>query len=74
MHDTTAPLYEASDLAALDFDPFLREAAQAAPVIRIRLPHGAPGECWLATRHDAVRFVTSDPGSVATSSADRCPA
>lgn len=61
MRDTTAPLYEASDLAALDFDPFLREAAQAAPVIRIRLPHGAPGECWLATRHDAVRFVTSDP-------------
>ncbi|WP_406179764.1 cytochrome P450 [Streptomyces sp. NBC_01006] len=60
MHDGTAPLYEASDLAALDFDPFLREALQAGPVIRIRLPHGAPGECWLATRHDAVRFVTSD--------------
>ncbi|MFE6847581.1 cytochrome P450 [Streptomyces sp. NPDC057686] len=48
-------------MAALDFDPFLREAAQAAPVIRIRLPHGAPGECWLASRYDAVRFVTSDP-------------
>ncbi|MFI6144501.1 cytochrome P450 [Streptomyces sp. NPDC051109] len=60
MHDGTAPLYEASDLAALEFDPFLREALQAGPVIRIRLAHGAPGECWLATRHDAVRFVTSD--------------
>ncbi|MDN3293420.1 cytochrome P450 [Streptomyces ficellus] len=59
--DGTAPLYEVSDLAAFDFDPFLREALQAEPVIRIRLPHGAPGECWLATRHDAVRFVTSDP-------------
>ncbi|MDJ1135470.1 cytochrome P450 [Streptomyces iconiensis] len=50
-----------SDLTALDFDPFLREALQSEPVIRIRLPHGTPGECWLATRHDAVRFVTSDP-------------
>ena len=60
-HDGTAPLYEVSDLAALTFDPFLREALQAEPVIRIRLPRGAPGECWLAARHDAVRFVTSDP-------------
>ncbi|GHH57157.1 cytochrome P450 [Streptomyces candidus] len=59
--DATAPLYEVPDLAALDFDPFLREALQAEPVIRIRLPHGAPGECWLATQYDAVRFVTSDP-------------
>ncbi|GGU66358.1 cytochrome P450 [Streptomyces lavendofoliae] len=61
MKDVTAPLYEVSDLAALDFDPFLREALEAEPVVRIRLPHGAPGECWLATRHDSVRFVTSDP-------------
>ncbi|MFK8843690.1 hypothetical protein [Streptomyces sp. Ac-502] len=50
-----------SDLPALDFDPFLRDALQGEPVIRVRLPHGAPGECWLATGHDAVRFVTSDP-------------
>ncbi|MCX5196075.1 cytochrome P450 [Streptomyces sp. NBC_00249] len=61
MHDATAPLYEVSDLAALDFDPFLRAALQAEPVIRVRLAHGAPGECWLATGYDAVRFVTSDP-------------
>ncbi|MEU7646220.1 cytochrome P450 [Streptomyces huasconensis] len=61
MQDETAPLYDVSDLPALEFDPFLRQASQTAPVIRVRLPHGAPGECWLATRHDTVRFVTSDP-------------
>ncbi|MFI2615307.1 cytochrome P450 [Streptomyces sp. NPDC018584] len=60
MQDGPAPLYEVSDLAALEFDPFLRQALRTDPVIRVRLPHGAPGECWLATRHDAVRFVTSD--------------
>lgn len=60
MRDAT-PLYEVPDVSGLDFDPFLREALRADPVIRIRLPHGAPGECWLATGHDAVRFVTSDP-------------
>ncbi|KUL58479.1 MULTISPECIES: cytochrome P450 [unclassified Streptomyces] len=60
MQDGHAPLYEVSDLTALDFDPFLRRALRTAPLIRVRLPHGAPGECWLATRHDAVRFVTSD--------------
>ncbi|MGW1765586.1 cytochrome P450 [Streptomyces sp. NPDC002073] len=59
--DGGAPLYEVSDLAALDFDPFLREALRAGPVVRIRLAHGTPGECWLAARHDIVRFVTSDP-------------
>ncbi|MFH8491991.1 hypothetical protein [Streptomyces longisporoflavus] len=42
---------EALDLAALDFDPSLREALREAPVVRVRL----------ATRHDVVRFVTSDP-------------
>ncbi|MEV3970217.1 cytochrome P450 [Streptomyces sp. NPDC050698] len=56
-----APLYEVSDLTALDFDPFLREALQAGPLVRIRLPHGAPEECWLATRYESVRFVTTDP-------------
>ncbi|MEV0125791.1 cytochrome P450 [Streptomyces sp. NPDC050703] len=61
MQDGTAPLYDVSDLPVLDFDPFLRQALRTAPVIRVRLPHGAPGECWLATRHDTVRFVTSDP-------------
>ncbi|WP_314615281.1 cytochrome P450 [Streptomyces stackebrandtii] len=61
MQDTAPPVYEAIDLAALDFDPFLREALREAPVVRVRLLHGTPGECWLATRHDVVRFVTSDP-------------
>ena len=61
MQNTAPPVYEAVDLAALDFDPFLREALREAPVVRVRLLHGAPGECWLATRHDVVRFVTSDP-------------
>ncbi|MFE0733919.1 cytochrome P450 [Streptomyces sp. NPDC058855] len=60
MRDTAPPVYEAVDLPALDFDPFLHEALREAPVIRVRLPHGTPGECWLATRYDAVRFVTSD--------------
>ncbi|MFC8956068.1 cytochrome P450 [Streptomyces sp. NPDC057101] len=61
MQDAAPPVYEAVDLAALDFDPFLREALREAPVVRVRLLHGTPGECWLATRHDVVRFVTSDP-------------
>ncbi|MFJ8802880.1 cytochrome P450 [Streptomyces sp. NPDC102487] len=61
MQNITPPVYEAVDLAALDFDPFLREALREAPVVRVRLLHGTPGECWLATRHDVVRFVTSDP-------------
>ncbi|MGI5478740.1 cytochrome P450 [Streptomyces lavendofoliae] len=61
MRDTAPPVYEAIDLAALDFDPFLREALRKAPVVRVRLLHGTPGECWLATRYDVVRFITSDP-------------
>ncbi|MFE6199247.1 cytochrome P450 [Streptomyces sp. NPDC057838] len=61
MPDETAPLYEVSDLTALDFDPFLREALRAGPLVRVRLPHGAPQECWLAARYESVRFVTSDP-------------
>ncbi|MDF3142042.1 MULTISPECIES: cytochrome P450 [unclassified Streptomyces] len=48
------------DLPGLDFDPFLRESVRTAPVRRIRLPYGE-GECWLVTRHEDVRFVTSDP-------------
>ncbi|WP_406349392.1 cytochrome P450 [Streptomyces sp. NBC_00144] len=61
MQNTAPPVYEAVDLASLDFDPFLRKALREAPVVRVRLLHGTPGECWLATRHDVVRFVTSDP-------------
>ncbi|MFD3518467.1 cytochrome P450 [Streptomyces sp. NPDC058657] len=52
--------YDAHDLPALDFDPFLRAALTDAPVSRIRLPHGE-GDCWLVTRYEDVRFVTSDP-------------
>ncbi|MFD7335452.1 cytochrome P450 [Streptomyces violascens] len=48
------------DLPTLDFDPFLSESLRDAPVSRIRLPHGE-GDCWLVTRYEDVRFVTSDP-------------
>lgn len=51
--------YDAPDLPALDFDPFLRASLADAPVSRIRLPHGE-GDCWLVTRYEDVRFVTSD--------------
>ncbi|WP_232109652.1 cytochrome P450 [Streptomyces buecherae] len=51
--------YDAHDLPALDFDPFLRASLTDAPVSRIRLPHGE-GDCWLVTRYEDVRFVTSD--------------
>ncbi|MFD9634403.1 cytochrome P450 [Streptomyces violascens] len=44
----------------MDFDPFLSESLRNAPVSRIRLPHGE-GDCWLVTRYEDVRFVTSDP-------------
>jgi biflaviolin synthase len=53
-------MYECEDIPALDFDPFLRESLLEAPVSRIRVPHG-DGDCWLVTRYDDVRFVTSDP-------------
>ncbi|WP_282792474.1 cytochrome P450 [Streptomyces sp. CC224B] len=60
MHRGSVPLYRVDDLPALDFDPFLRESVDAHPVRRIRLPHGE-GDCWLVTRYDLVRSVTSDP-------------
>lgn len=53
-------LYETGDLSALDFDPFLRDSLRQVPLRQIRLSHG-DGTCWLATRYDDVRFVTSDP-------------
>ncbi|MEU8584288.1 cytochrome P450 [Streptomyces abikoensis] len=53
-------IYDCADVPALDFDPFLRESLSRAPVSRIRVPHG-DGDCWLVTRYDDVRFVTSDP-------------
>ncbi|GGR28269.1 cytochrome P450 [Streptomyces netropsis] len=54
----TPQMYEVPDLPALDFDPFLKQSLQAAPV-RIRLPHGK-GDCWLMTRYADVKFVASD--------------
>ncbi|MFF8293796.1 cytochrome P450 [Streptomyces sp. NPDC016309] len=60
MHRVPVPLYSVDDLPALDFDPFLHASVEAYPVRRIRLPHGE-GDCWLVTRYDLVRFVTSDP-------------
>ncbi|MFF9899371.1 cytochrome P450 [Streptomyces longispororuber] len=60
MHRGSVPLYRVDDLPALDFDPFLRESVDAYPVRRVRLPHGE-GDCWLVTRYDLVRSVTSDP-------------
>ncbi|MEU2561507.1 cytochrome P450 [Streptomyces longispororuber] len=60
MHRGSVPLYRVDDLPALDFDPFLRESVDAHPVRRVRLPHGE-GDCWLVTRYDLVRSVTSDP-------------
>ncbi|MBO8194040.1 cytochrome P450 [Streptomyces oryzae] len=57
---TECPLYEVPDAPPeLEFDPFLR-AALRRPPCRIRLPYGE-GDCWLVTRYDDVRFVTSDP-------------
>ncbi|MGI5348905.1 cytochrome P450 [Streptomyces sp. CA-250714] len=54
------PLYEVpDDPPELRFDPFLRTALQMPPA-RIRLLYGE-GDCWLVTRYDDVRFVTSDP-------------
>jgi biflaviolin synthase len=62
LKDSEAPvlMYEAADLPALDFDPFLMRSLTDAPVSRIRLPHGE-GDCWLVTRYEDVKFVTSDP-------------
>jgi cytochrome P450 len=48
------------DLPALDPDPFLDDSLQNEPVTRIKLPHGT-GDAWLVSRHEDVRFVTSDP-------------
>ncbi|GGX89003.1 cytochrome P450 [Streptomyces minutiscleroticus] len=48
------------DLPALSPDPFLDEVLREEPITRIRLPHGS-GHAWLVTRHEDVRFVTSDP-------------
>ncbi|SFS42064.1 cytochrome P450 [Saccharopolyspora flava] len=56
----SCPLYTPTDLAGLEFDPFLADALRHRPVSRIRMPYG-DGDAWLVTRYDDVRMVTSDP-------------
>ncbi|AJE39515.1 cytochrome P450 [Streptomyces nodosus] len=49
-----------TDLAGVDFDPFLAQLMREGPVTRIKLPNGE-GWAWLVTRHDDVRTVANDP-------------
>ncbi|MFI1970636.1 cytochrome P450 [Streptomyces cinnamoneus] len=59
-HTTPARLYEAVEPPGLDFDPVFAELLRNEPLARLRLSHGE-GECWLATRYEDVRLITSDP-------------
>ncbi|GAA3800837.1 cytochrome P450 [Streptomyces phyllanthi] len=52
--------WPALNLTGVDFDPVLAELMREGPLTRIELPHGE-GWAWLVTRHDDVRWVTSDP-------------
>ncbi|MFD6991458.1 cytochrome P450 [Streptomyces sp. NPDC059943] len=44
---------------ALEPDPFMTRMRTEAPVTRVRMPYGE-GECWLVTRYEDVKTVTSD--------------
>lgn len=44
---------------ALEPDPFMTRMRTEAPVARVRMPYGE-GECWLVTRYEDVKTVTSD--------------
>ncbi|MFH8469106.1 cytochrome P450 [Streptomyces sp. NPDC017991] len=44
---------------ALEPDPFMARMRTEAPVTRVRMPYGT-GTCWLVTRYEDVRTVTSD--------------
>ncbi|MFC8824055.1 cytochrome P450 [Streptomyces sp. NPDC057137] len=44
---------------ALEPDPFMTRMRIEAPVARVRMPYGE-GECWLVTRYEDVKTVTSD--------------
>lgn len=44
---------------ALEPDPFMTRMRVEAPVARVRMPYGE-GECWLVTRYEDVKTVTSD--------------
>ncbi|MFJ3230718.1 cytochrome P450 [Streptomyces sp. NPDC086787] len=52
--------WPALDLAGTEFDPVLADLMREGPLTRIRLPHG-DGWAWLATRHEDVRSITTDP-------------
>jgi cytochrome P450 len=58
---TSAPVWECpfSQPDALEFDPALKQVAEQAPVVRVRLPYGE-GAAWLVTRHEDVRTVVTD--------------
>lgn len=46
---------------ALEVDPLMARLRAEAPVARVRMPYGeGDGECWLVTRYEDVRLVTSD--------------
>lgn len=44
---------------ALEPDPFMTRMRVEAPVAKVRMPYGE-GECWLVTRYEDVKTVTSD--------------
>ncbi|MFF4559717.1 cytochrome P450 [Streptomyces sp. NPDC001435] len=52
--------WPALDLAGTEFDPVLADLMREGPLTRIRLPFG-DGWAWLATRHEDVRAITTDP-------------
>ncbi|MFJ4919969.1 cytochrome P450 [Streptomyces sp. NPDC088725] len=61
MSTLSPPEYGPPDLPGLEFDPFLADALEQGPALKILLPQGdALAECWLVTRYEEVRFVTSD--------------
>ncbi len=55
-----APLYAAVEPPGLDFDPVFAALLRDRAPARIRLSHGE-GECWLVTRYEDVKTLTSDP-------------
>ncbi len=44
---------------ALEPDPVMARMRDESPVARVRMPYGE-GDCWLVTRYEDVRTVTSD--------------
>lgn len=51
--------YPFGEARALEFDPAYAALRAEEPLARIRMTHGEDG--WLATRHDDVKTVLSDP-------------